>query len=489
MRDVMGPVSGRAPPDPVPPPRTIRSCVRTAPRAKIVRGGGRSLRTEEGMVMRPALFAIPVVALAATLTGCGGDSGTADEPSTSTATTSTAPHPPTVTGFSGPPEVACRGAETTAAATWTTRNADVVSFSVDDEPLSAAAGYPTSGAGDIPLPCDDGRHVVTLTAEGDGGDASESVVVMTVRRAPRPRPRPAVLTLTAPASAECTNAGAAVPVEWTTRNATSVELSVDGEPLSADAGEPVDGGATVPLPCDRRAHRITLTAYGIGSSTATYAVRVATVPEQPAGRPAITRFSVPAELRCGGAQASVPASWTTSDAAAVSLSVDGRPVPAGAGYPVSGTGGVPVPCDTREHTLVLTATSASGTTRARHSATVNTVPRRAPAVRPAVTRLAMPTRVGCPAGAVDTDVAVAWRTRGAQAVQFVLDGEPVPAQAGLPINGAGNLPVPCDGTTHMFTLVASGTGTSTGRVQRPITAEPAAGASATTPATVTTTGG
>lgn len=429
--------------------------------------------------MRPALFAIPVLALAAGLAGCGGGSDAAEDPPTSTAasTATTAPQRPSITALNGPPEVVCRGGDTTATATWSTENADAVAFSVDDEPLPAAAGYPTSGSGDIPLPCDDGRHVVTLTAEGDGDTVSESVVVTTVPRVTKPRPRPVVLTLTAPASTECTNAGAAVPVEWTTRNATSVELSVDGEPLSADAGEPVDGGTTVPLACDGEAHRVAVTAYGAGSSAATYAVQVATVPEQPAGRPAIARFSVPAEVRCTGGQASVPASWATSGAAGVSFSVDGQPVSAGAGYPVSGTGNVPVPCDTQEHTIVLTAGSASGKARARHSATVNTVPRQSPVVRPAITRLTMPTRVGCPAGAVDTDVKVAWRTRGAQAVQFVLDGEPVPAQAGLPINGAGNLAVPCDGIKHTFTLVAEGAGTSTGQARRPITAEPPAGAS------------
>ncbi len=45
------------------------------------------------------------------------------------------------------------------AAEWTTANAQGVSFEVDGQPLSAAAGYPASGSGNMPVPCDNREHI------------------------------------------------------------------------------------------------------------------------------------------------------------------------------------------------------------------------------------------------------------------------------------------------------------------------------------------
>jgi hypothetical protein len=39
---------------------------------------------------------------------------------------------------------------------------------VDGQPLSTAAGYPPSGTGNFPVPCNGGRHEIWLYAYGAG---------------------------------------------------------------------------------------------------------------------------------------------------------------------------------------------------------------------------------------------------------------------------------------------------------------------------------
>ncbi len=58
------------------------------------------------------------------------------------------------------------------------------------------------------------------------------------------------------------------------------------------------------------------------------------------------------------------------------------------------------------------------------------------------------------------DVPATWSTSNADGVDFSVDGEPVPADAGNPASGSGNVPVPCDGSEHEVTLTASGGGDS-----------------------------
>jgi hypothetical protein len=60
-----------------------------------------------------------------------------------------------------------------------TQNAQAVSFSVDGQPLPAAAGFPTTGTGNIAVPCDGNDHKVTLTATGTGPAAASSRSVNT----------------------------------------------------------------------------------------------------------------------------------------------------------------------------------------------------------------------------------------------------------------------------------------------------------------------
>lgn len=52
------------------------------------------------------------------------------------------------------------------------------------------------------------------------------------------------------------------------------------------------------------------------------------------------------------------------------------------------------------------------------------------------------------------DVKAEWSTSNADGVDFAVDGEPVPANAGEPASGSGNVPVPCDGEEHEVTITA-----------------------------------
>jgi hypothetical protein len=61
-----------------------------------------------------------------------------------------------------------RGSQVPVPAIWHFVGAQAISFSVDGQPLSAAAGYPPSGTGNVPVPCDGGRHEIWLFAYGRG---------------------------------------------------------------------------------------------------------------------------------------------------------------------------------------------------------------------------------------------------------------------------------------------------------------------------------
>ncbi len=372
--------------------------------------------------------------------------------------------------LAGPAEVTCATDEATVPLAWATSNTTAVEFSVDGQPVPAGAGYPTSGTGNVPVPCDSGSHEVTLNATGDGSIA-ETITVGTVQKA-KPVTRPIIRTMSAPSAVTCSGDTTDVKLTSTTDNATSVEITVDNQRLPADAGLPVDGSSEVPVPCDGKVHDIGLIAYGQGSSAASYVVKVKTATSEPTA-PAITAFSVPAEVSCTAGQSTpVGVTWTTENTEGVSFEVDGQPLSAAAGYPASGSGNVPVPCNNREHTITI-STSGGGTTVSR-SLNVDMVAKTAPVLRPAITVFTMPVRVPC---TVDPRPVVAtYRTTNSNYVAFQLDGVAIPNLGKLPLNGAVKLPIPCDGTKHKVTMVAEGQGNSVARITRPVTALPQSGA-------------
>lgn len=183
----------------------------------------------------------------------------------------------------------------------------------------------------------------------------------------------------------------------------------------------------------------------------------------------ITAFHVITEVSCTGASAAVPAAWATRDATTVSFAVDGQPLPAAAGYPVSGTGNVPVPCDGMEHAIELVAANGSATaSRTQHVNTSNAPP---PNSGPMVTSFLILADVTC-AGGSPVSVAASWTTQNATTVSFSVDGQPLPAAAGYPTSGAGNVPVPCDGRAHKVTLTAAGAANTQAASSRSVNTTP-----------------
>jgi len=315
-------------------------------------------------------------------TGAGGQAAIARH-----VNTSNSPPPstaPSVTAFDLLEDVTCTGSTVEVAAGWSTTNAQAVNFSVDGQPLPAAAGFPVTGAGNIQVPCDGKSHKVTLTATGTGAPASLSRSVNTSNTpTPPPVSGPVITAFTLIDDVTCSGAQASVPASWTTQNAQAVSFSVDGQPVSAGAGYPVSGVGKVPVPCDGREHLVLLVASGQGGQVSLARhVNTSNSPPPPTA-PSISRFDVLDDVTCSGTTVEVSAAWVTQNTQAVSFSVDGQPLPAAAGFPVTGVGRIPVPCDGAAHKVTLTATGTGApaalsrsvnTTVAAPSSPTTTVP-------------------------------------------------------------------------------------------------------------------
>lgn len=130
--------------------------------------------------MRKAVLVGLALLCAVAVTACGSN-GSSNATSTAATSTPVAATGPAITALDGPAEVTCSTGQATVPLTWATSNATAVDFSIDGQPLSAAAGYPTTGTGNVPVDCDNGTHQITLTAQGDGS-ISESITVGTVQK-------------------------------------------------------------------------------------------------------------------------------------------------------------------------------------------------------------------------------------------------------------------------------------------------------------------
>ncbi|MGQ0575800.1 MAG: hypothetical protein ACT4RN_16590 [Pseudonocardia sp.] len=213
-------------------------------------------------------------------------------PATTTASGGSAAGATVITAFHLIGEVSCTGASAAVPAAWGTRDAQAVSFEVDGQPLPAAAGYPVSGTGNIPVPCDGNEHQVTLVASGPGPPVQRSAHVNTQNATPPPA-GPTVTAFQILADVTCPG-GQPIPVAaaWATQNATVVSFSVDGQPLPAAAGYPVSGTGNIPVPCDGRAHKVTITAANAANAQAALSRSVNTTPYAPVPPPATTTATV-----------------------------------------------------------------------------------------------------------------------------------------------------------------------------------------------------
>src|SRR4029079_15000856 len=103
-------------------------------------------------------------------------------------------------------------------------------------------------------------------------------------------------------------------------------------------------------------------------------------------------------------------------------------------YPTNGVGDIVVPCDGREHSVVLQANGAgSQAAIARHAHTSNSPP---PSTAPSVTAFDLLEVVTCTGSTVE--VAAGWSTTNAQAVNFSVDGQPLPGGGGVAVTAGGH---------------------------------------------------
>lgn len=167
----------------------------------------------------------------------------------------------------------------------------------------------------------------------------------------------------------CSGSTVSVPVSWATRNAQTVKIEIDRQPLAAAPNQALSGVGSVSLPCDGQGHELVLVADGEGTQVAVARQVNTANATPPANAPAIGKFDVLDDVTCSGGTVEVPAAWLTTNAQAVNFSVDGQPLPAAAGFPTTGVGNIPVPCDGKPHKVTLTAT---GTGQVSLSRSVNT---------------------------------------------------------------------------------------------------------------------
>jgi hypothetical protein len=151
----------------------------------------------------------------------------------------------------------------------------------------------------------------------------------------------------------------------------TVEFEVDRQPVSAGAGYPVNGIGNVPVPCDGKSHTVVLAAFGSGVQVSVARQVNTSNSPPPSDAPTIRRFDILDDITCSGSTVDAPGAWLTQNAQAVNFSVDGQPLPAAAGFPVSGVGNVAVPCDGHSHTVTLTATGSGAS--ASLTRAVNTI--------------------------------------------------------------------------------------------------------------------
>lgn len=88
-------------------------------------------------------------------------------------------HPPTITGFTAPPNVVCAsGGTATVPVSYQTSGAVTVTFTVG---VDQVKGYPPlSGSYDVPVPCDGNAHTIVLFAvAADMSTNTDSKAVLT----------------------------------------------------------------------------------------------------------------------------------------------------------------------------------------------------------------------------------------------------------------------------------------------------------------------
>src|SRR4029079_18203601 len=100
-------------------------------------------------------------------------------------------------------------------------------FQVDGQPVSAGAGFPVSGTGKVPVPCDGREHLVTLFAAGQGCQVSLARQVNT-SNAPPPPTAPVISRFDLLDDVTCSGTTVEVSAAWVTQNTQAVSFSAAG---------------------------------------------------------------------------------------------------------------------------------------------------------------------------------------------------------------------------------------------------------------------
>lgn len=247
----------------------------------------------------------------------------------------------------------CQGKVLQVTAQYATANATAVEFEVDGQAPGAQAGLNTSGTANVPdVPCDGKSHQITLVATnaaGQSAQATQSVSGAAV---------PVITALSVASQVHCSGTEVPVKVAWQTTGTKSVTVTVDGAPAAKD--QPANGSTQIQLPCEKATSKVGVIASASDGKQASVVHSVTTIPSGGQVKPVINSFSLNS-TGCVGKTVNVKATYSTSNAEAVSFEVDGDDPGMQAGLPTSGRANVPdVPCDGDSHQITLVATGSNG---------------------------------------------------------------------------------------------------------------------------------
>jgi hypothetical protein len=195
--------------------------------------------------------------------GCGGKSSSTPE----------------IVKFDGPSSVSCAksGETKTVSFQYEAKNAETVNPEVDGNPVGAQAGYdPNSGTMNFPYVCP-GPHTLMIFATGKNNkNASESKRVVPSSGGGAVGTPQIVKFEGQKVVTSCGKKGQVktLSFQYETKNATSVEPEIDGNPVGAQAGyNPHSGTMRFPYVCPGP-HKLTISAFGKGRKTVSKTVTV-----------------------------------------------------------------------------------------------------------------------------------------------------------------------------------------------------------------------
>jgi hypothetical protein len=201
-----------------------------------------------------------------------------------------------------------------------------------------------------------GPHTLTIAATGNNQTVSKSQKVTS--RGGSASGKPEIVTFDGPSTVSCSGTETkTVSFQYETKNATTVDPEIDGEPVGAQAGyDPHSGTMNFPYVCPGP-HTLTIDAGGANGQSATKSATVTSTGGGASSAPQILEFNGPDVASCGtsGDTVTLSYSYRTKNATAVEPSIDGESVGAQAGYdPVHGVMRFNYACP-GPHTLTITA--------------------------------------------------------------------------------------------------------------------------------------